>query len=381
MNVRCPSCETLYRVDPAKVPAEGVRASCATCGAVFLVSQRTSADQLTRPAETGLAAAEGTAAGTKMASEVAEPIEASPAETAAPEALEAHTEPTDGVATGSSAPIGPASPAELEVVAPVFEISDEVEEAVSSEASAEPNVIAFPLERESADKPVEAAADMPDVPDLPGEGEETDGAIAEEEPEAVAVTGLDPEATQPTPAIDPASVSEREAVAKPRFSRPFMPPGGDSVAEPAATRSSPMRPSAPVFRPTPGMPVRTPPFPVAPQETGAPVIHTKPDIVPAQPIETSQAASVKRPVNPFLSKDPKQKARRLARALVSDMIVYQPKKRQDALEAGNLKDIFDEEIKKSWEEYVQQVGEDLANSTDFFTEALNDILAGGRQVF
>ena len=90
---------------------------------------------------------------------------------------------------------------------------------------------------------------------------------------------------------------------------------------------------------------------------------------------------MKRPVNPFLSKDPKQKARRLARALVSDMIVYQPKKRQDALEAGNLKDSFDEEIKKSWEEYVQQVGEDLANSTDFFTEALNDILAGGRQVF
>jgi hypothetical protein len=86
-------------------------------------------------------------------------------------------------------------------------------------------------------------------------------------------------------------------------------------------------------------------------------------------------------VNPFLSRDPNQKARRLARALISDMIVYQPKKRQDALEAGTLKEGFDEEIKRSWEEYVQQVGEELANSTDFFTEALNDILAGGRQVF
>ena len=63
------------------------------------------------------------------------------------------------------------------------------------------------------------------------------------------------------------------------------------------------------------------------------------------------------------------------------MIVYQPKKRQDALEAGTLKEDFDEEIKKSWEEYVQQVGEELAKSTDFFNEALNDILAGGRQVF
>jgi len=89
----------------------------------------------------------------------------------------------------------------------------------------------------------------------------------------------------------------------------------------------------------------------------------------------------KRPVNPFLSKDPKQKARRLARALVSDMIVYQPQKRQDALAAGTLKEAFDEEIKKSWEEYVDQIGEELANSTDFFKEALNDILAGGNEVF
>ena len=39
----------------------------------------------------------------------------------------------------------------------------------------------------------------------------------------------------------------------------------------------------------------------------------------------------------YSEKDPKQKARRLARALVSDMIVYQPAKRQRALAAGTLK--------------------------------------------
>ena len=61
--------------------------------------------------------------------------------------------------------------------------------------------------------------------------------------------------------------------------------------------------------------------------------------------------------------------------------MYQPKKRQDALEANTLKEDFAEEIKKSWEEYVQQVGEELADSTDYFIDALNDILAGGRRVF
>jgi phage-related tail protein len=86
-------------------------------------------------------------------------------------------------------------------------------------------------------------------------------------------------------------------------------------------------------------------------------------------------------VNPFLQQDPAQKARRLARALVSDMIVYQPDKRQRALAEGNLKQAFDEEIKKSWEEYVEQVGEQMANGTGYWREALNDILAGGQQVF
>jgi hypothetical protein len=86
-------------------------------------------------------------------------------------------------------------------------------------------------------------------------------------------------------------------------------------------------------------------------------------------------------INPFLAQDPRQKARRLARALVSDMIVYQPDKRQKALRDGTLKDAFQEEIKKSWQEYVEQVGEEMANATTFFNDALNEILAGGQKIF
>jgi capsid protein len=63
------------------------------------------------------------------------------------------------------------------------------------------------------------------------------------------------------------------------------------------------------------------------------------------------------------------------------MIVYQPAKRQRALAEGNLKQAFDEEIQKSWEEYVEQVGAEMANDTPFWREALNEILAGGQQVF
>jgi hypothetical protein len=101
----------------------------------------------------------------------------------------------------------------------------------------------------------------------------------------------------------------------------------------------------------------------------------------AVPAPTAQAGATARPINPFLSQDPRQKARRLARALVSDMIAYQPDKRQQALRSGDLKEAFAEEIKKSWQEYVEQVGPELANSTTYFTEALNQILAGGQEMF
>lgn len=63
------------------------------------------------------------------------------------------------------------------------------------------------------------------------------------------------------------------------------------------------------------------------------------------------------------------------------MIAYQPDKRRQALQTGELKEAFADEIKKSWDEYVEQVGSELANSTTYFTEALNEILAGGREIF
>ncbi len=95
----------------------------------------------------------------------------------------------------------------------------------------------------------------------------------------------------------------------------------------------------------------------------------------------SGGAPANRRVNPFLSNDPSQKARRLARALVSDLVAYQPQKREEGLRMGTLKELFRDEIRKSWEEYVAQVGAPIAESTTHFQDALNDVLAGGRKVF
>jgi hypothetical protein len=95
---------------------------------------------------------------------------------------------------------------------------------------------------------------------------------------------------------------------------------------------------------------------------------------------TGDAAS-RRPVNPFLSKDPNQRAKRLARALVSDIITYHPAKHAEGLRDGTLKQLFRDEIKKSFEEYIAQVGQQLAEGTTYFQEALNEVLAGGKKIF
>jgi hypothetical protein len=87
------------------------------------------------------------------------------------------------------------------------------------------------------------------------------------------------------------------------------------------------------------------------------------------------------PINPFLANDPNAKAKRLARALVSDIIAYFPGKREEGIRDGTLKQLFREEIKKSYEEYVEQVGREFAETTTHFQEALNDVLAGGKKLF
>lgn len=95
------------------------------------------------------------------------------------------------------------------------------------------------------------------------------------------------------------------------------------------------------------------------------------------------AAEAPAPAFTFGKRDPTDKAKRLARVLVSDMIMYNAERHQTALENGTLVPDFEDEIEKSWKEFVDQVGEDLANGPGrgFWKEALNDILAKGDQVF
>lgn len=234
MNVSCPKCQSVFRVDPAKVPARGVRARCSVCAGVFFVGP----------------------------------------EAASPEA-----------------------------------------QAVTASVAAPP-------------PPVHFMAPTPPAVVPP-----------------VAMPVAAPLAAPP---------------AAPPLRTPVVPAAPPPVATPAPPAVSPQVP-----RPAPQV-TTIPPAP-RPAPPAAP---------PAAP-----ASAPRRSMNPFLAQDPATRARRLARALISDLVVYYPAKRAEGLRDGTLKLLFEEDIRKCWEEYSEQVGMEMATSTRFFTEALNEILADGQPVF
>jgi len=108
---------------------------------------------------------------------------------------------------------------------------------------------------------------------------------------------------------------------------------------------------------------------------------------PSEPARTALHAAppaVAAPIPQELSAEDKvrhEKARRLARVLASDIAIYNREKKDRGLADGNLVAVLGYEIKKSWEIYKERVGADFANSTPYFRDALNDLLAEGKKIF
>lgn len=98
---------------------------------------------------------------------------------------------------------------------------------------------------------------------------------------------------------------------------------------------------------------------------------------PVAPAKPAPAA----PTKPGKGSKTEERAKRLARVLVSDILYYNRERRDQALRDGTLMSALSDEIKKSWELYKEKIGPEAAQSTNYFKEALNEILADGQQVF
>ena len=288
MNVSCPDCRSIFRVDPAKVPPTGVRARCSVCSGVISI-----------PAPTGQSTPPSGSQFTPS----------SPSEQTGSRSTPAQ----GGWDTAPFSAPGPGAPS-----------------APSSQRPPAP--------------PPLRTADAPAAP--------------RPRPEAIDRTTAAATATPPSPS------SGLPEFTPPPPRPPFKPAGAPSFAAPAAPPFS--APAAAPFVPSAARSA-TPPRPRVTPSSGSSAVGAD--------------GGARRPLNPFLSKDPNQRAKRLARALVSDIITYHPAKHAEGLRDGTLKQLFREEIKKSFEEYIAQVGQQLAESTTYFQEALNEVLGAGKKIF
>lgn len=412
MNVTCPECQTVYRIDPAKVTSEKLRARCSVCGGVIAVGAASAwsdsfADVPERVATPRNAISTGTPVSTLAAPPPARlgdrPTPASTWPVLPPEpprgrefAAQREPSPPLGVpvaggmesalpSSAASMPVAPATPVEAVLRAAAPPLS-------APRQAFEPSVVG-PAVPESPTAPLGSVAKPSPGTDAPEVRRAVFPPIPAKQPDAPpGVPSPVPPPVLSTPPGSPA-VPDRLAVAVPPTSAPTAVPGPAAgprstpdgrERSPLATprrltpiggnpsyHRGPIRPASPAF----GAPLAPPPRTSIPTPISSPASPAIGE--PALP----GLSSGRRPINPFLANDPNQKARRLARALVSDMIAYHPSKREEGLRNGTLKQLFREEIKKSYEEYTEQVGREFAEATTHFQDALNDVLSGGRKLF
>lgn len=73
-------------------------------------------------------------------------------------------------------------------------------------------------------------------------------------------------------------------------------------------------------------------------------------------------------------------ARRIARALVSELLLTCRDRRDHALLRGRFLAELGPDILELYDSYKQRVGDEMARNTHFFQDAVNDILADGEPV-
>jgi hypothetical protein len=69
-----------------------------------------------------------------------------------------------------------------------------------------------------------------------------------------------------------------------------------------------------------------------------------------------------------------EEAKRLARTIISDIVMYNQQKVKEGIEKDSLFDVLTDELAEGKKYYESMVEEGIRRSTNFFNEALVDVL-------
>ena len=125
---------------------------------------------------------------------------------------------------------------------------------------------------------------------------------------------------------------------------------------------------------------KIPPPHVEQKEPAPPEVRKPEERRPDERTQEADGSAVKPEAPSFPFKASEEDPRNLARALVSDILFYNREKRDKGLAEGKVLACLGREIARSWELYKDRVGIQKAIGTDYFREAVNEILGGDEEI-
>jgi predicted Zn finger-like uncharacterized protein len=376
MTFECSNCQLRYRIDDALIPPDGARVKCRRCSALIEVPapviELAPVDlELIPPPPP------------KRPLRVEEPSVDEPVErpARAPRVADPDPETVDEGVTleqqlaAEARSVPPSPDIEHDSFVERFDAppSSEIPRdpgfehighsaAQASYAAAEPRASA----RETAPigtPTLEAAPGLPSTPEPALEAHQPYEPASDSGPPSLGEPSLELSPSEPSLGAPPLAAPPLE----------FAPP----LQSASSLESAPPVLGAPVLEANPPQSDARPPAPslAAPETTQAEAPMAVDNVVPL---------TMGTPIPEGLSPEERtrhEKARRLARVLASDIAIYNREKKERGIVEGNLVAVLGYEIKKSWETYKERVGADFANSTPYFRDALNDLLAEGKKIF
>ena len=284
MNVTCPECRSMFRVDPSKVPTAGVRARCSICGGIITIGAGTSIDEefdesAATPARATVTVAERETDG------AAEPRKSS--ETPGSTTSITSSEPTAPVADTAGLDVD--LDAEPEAFTQERSPDERLETGREANMWAEEKTSSAPHEqwRESPSESVPVSVDAGiSAQSQSSEERAVEPSRAQEAAASSTTSASKPErvaenaevtAGPATPAAKPAAApvmggglppTPSSSGSRPMFSRPPLTPPASSMAIP--------RSAGPVMPPLPAMPPARPPFAGRPLSGTGPLAAPRP---------------------------------------------------------------------------------------------------------
>jgi len=390
MTFECTNCQLRYKIDDSLIPPDGARVKCRRCST--LIDVPAPVIELA-PVDLELIPPP--------------PPKRMPRIDEAPAVrVEAPAERTPAPAASVAAP-APSPPRAADPEPPAADESVTLEQQLAAEARSVP-----PSPDIEHDSSFVERFDAPSAAAIPADPAfEHIGAAAAQASYEPATPSLEteplgtppPAAFESTPAPEPAPAPVLETSGAPNLGEPSL-SESPSLAAPtlaaptlaAPSLSAPSFEAAPPFIGAPALESPQEPAPAPPAAESNPSHAPAPAPAAAPALATSETAeapmatdnvvplTLGTPIPDGLSPEERtrhEKARRLARVLASDIAIYNREKKERGMVDGNLVAVLGYEIKKSWETYKERVGADFANSTPYFRDALNDLLAEGKKIF